>query len=77
MLIGTIVDISNSNDPGNASYNGTSSVIFYTYKDAVVWCELMSQGATYNTANLLTATMFIDTDTEIRRWWYGGVEYTG
>lgn len=83
MIIGTIIEYSASIDGTPTSYNrevnGVTSVIFYTEKECLEWCRMMSNSFIYGTASntLYGLTMFSNTETGVRRWWFNGVEYTG
>lgn len=76
MIIGTIIETA-LNQTGN-SYNGASAVIFYTERQAVEWCRLMSLAKLFpGPTELVPATVMINTETGLQRWWYNGTEYTG
>lgn len=83
MILGTIIEYSTASDgtptAANREVNGISTVIFYTEKDCQEWCEIMSNSFIYGTAGntLYGLTMFLNTETGQRRWWFNGVEYTG
>lgn len=78
MIIGTIIDVSSTGTgEGNNSRSGGSSVIFYTENDCVDWCSAMSEIIPLNAWNCYCVTVFYNTDTRQRRWWFNGTEYTG
>ena len=80
MIIGSILDVSMTpGGVGGNSVNGTTTCIFYTMADAILWAELQSERIVVgpNSGYLFMCTMVINTDTNVRRWWFDGTEYTG
>ena len=80
MIIGSILETSvNTGASQTATLNGCAMIIFYTMSDAVSWAELQSARVIYGTdpSSLYTLCSVINTDSDTKRWWYGGVEYTG
>jgi hypothetical protein len=77
MIIGSIIDVSPSNQPGSASSNGASSVIFYTEDDAVEWARIQSESTLFNNSiYLFCAVVVINTSTGTKRWFWDGAEET-
>jgi hypothetical protein len=79
MIIGSIIEVDwNSSGAQTTTTNGASSVVFYTQTDADTWARLQSDQVIYGTANYSTSCLIVvvNTDTEQRRWWYQGIEYT-
>lgn len=82
MIIGSIVDVSQTaSGVGTNATNGVGLIHFYTMEDAVQWARLQSDRLHFNVSGsssyLFTATVVINTDTNERRWWFDGTEYTG
>lgn len=79
MIIGSILDVSQTaSGIGSNSTNGTTTCIFYTIADAVLWAELQSERIVVGPSSsyLFICTMVINTETNERRWWFDGTEYT-
>lgn len=80
MILVTILEVTTS-DPGapNANAQGTSTIVFYTANDAIKYAIAMSDTVVYGTGNydLQAVTVYYNTDTEEKRWWFRGTEYTG
>lgn len=82
MIIGSIIDVSQqASGVGTNSTNGASLQHFYTMEEAVIWAEMQSERLQFtvsgNDSYLFTATVVINTETNTRRWWFDGTEYTG
>tara|TARA_B110000908_G_scaffold164195_1_gene211847 strand:- start:551 stop:793 length:243 start_codon:yes stop_codon:yes gene_type:complete len=80
MIVGSILEIGyNTAGSQHSGTNGASSVVFYTEADAENWCRLQSMSVVYGTGNLTSICLcvYVNTDNDLRRWWYAGVEYTG
>jgi hypothetical protein len=80
MIIASIIEVARLiTGQQESTMNGASSVIFYTWDDAVTWARIQSEDVVYgtNSYNARCLVICINTDTEERRWWYNGVEYTG
>lgn len=80
MIIGTIIEISNSTSTaGSSNTNGGGGcVIFQREADAVEWCQAMSQRLDFESGDTLVPyTAMYNTNTNVRRWWKSGTEYTG
>ena len=80
MIIASILEIGyNSAGSQHSGTNGAASVVFYTEADAEAWCLLQSQAVIYGSGSITAVCLcvYINTDTNLRRWWYDGVEYTG
>lgn len=78
MIIGTLVETTINGVTTN-QLNGSTSIVFYTERDAVQWARLQSAAWTIfgDTDEARCSTVVINTDTGIKRWWYNGTEYTG
>jgi len=83
MIVATIIEYtpqsSGSPTSVNREINGCSSTVFYTQSDAIVFARLMSELIVYGagSSSLYGLVMVLNTDTEERRWWFGGTEFTG
>ena len=80
MIIGTILEVSQSpNGPDNNRANGSGCVVFYNEADCVEWCIAMSEAfGPFPSANTLyVTTVMYNTNTNTRRYWFDGTEYTG
>lgn len=83
MIIATIIEYSHQADGGvssaNREVNGCSSTIFYAINDANNFALAMSRPILYGTVNetLYGLVVVYNTETDERRWWFNGVEYTG
>ena len=79
MIIGAILESGDGQGSGSNRQNGAALVVFYTMADAVSWAELQSTLVLYDTAPsaIYTLCSVINTDTNVKRWWYAGTEYTG
>tara|TARA_B100000780_G_scaffold125162_1_gene87804 strand:- start:877 stop:1119 length:243 start_codon:yes stop_codon:yes gene_type:complete len=80
MIIGAIIEVDTTGGAGaDARLNGAAMMQFFTLKDAVVWAKLQSEAVTtvsgYNAVSCVTTV--INSDTEQKRWWFNGTEYTG
>jgi len=78
MILGMILDVGNaSGGPGNMTYNGTAMLHFYTLNDAVNWALSTSELMVTGDAPIRVMTCVWNGETNTKRWWYNGVEYTG
>lgn len=80
MIIGSIVEYGGSQAGTQSSvHNGGAMMHFYSMEDAVTWASLQSERITYGTASTImdTVCIVVNTDTNEKRWWYSGIEYTG
>jgi hypothetical protein len=81
MIIGMILDIGayNSGEPSGQTQNGAAMMQFYNYQDAINWALDTSRNAPTGTAgaSIRCMTMTYNCNTQERRWWFNGVEYTG
>lgn len=75
MIVGTIIEPA-LNATGN-SFNGVTSVIFYTELDAIEWCRIMSQGIVVSGTLIIPVAIMMNTNSGVKRWWYDGTEQTG
>lgn len=75
MIIATLLEPA-LNQTSNA-YNGATAVIFYTMDDAITWARIQSMGQEAAGNTIRSWISVVNTDTEVVRWWYNGVEYTG
>lgn len=80
MIIGAITEVTNQpTGVVNRELNGASLISFYTMEQAIMWARLQSEQTISGTAGNETycLTTIINTNTEVKRWWFNGVEYTG
>ena len=80
MILVTILEVTSSDSgTANANAQGTSTVVFYTANDAIKYAIAMSEQVVFGSSNsdLQSLTVYYNTDTEERRWWFRGTEYTG
>jgi hypothetical protein len=81
MIVGMILDVGayNSGEPAGQTQNGSAMINFYNYQDAVNWALATSTNAVTggNNASIRCMTMVYNCNTQERRWWFNGVEYTG
>ena len=75
MIIGTLLEPA-YNQGGNLM-NGATAVVFYTMNDAITWARLQSQGQEASGITIRAWISVVNTETEVVRWWYNGIEYTG
>lgn len=77
MIIGMILDVTNSLATGNDNKGTGAMCQFYTWKDAITWATETSKNAVTDNENLITTAMILNTSTGERRWWFNGTEQTG
>ena len=78
MIIGAILDDGDDGGtPGNTSFDGYTSVVFYTMEDAENWAVLQSGSVTVSSYTQYYLVSVINTSTNSKRWWYAGTEHTG
>ena len=79
MIIGAILEGGDGSGPGTNRQNGFAMLMFYTMNDAITWAELQSGLVVFDTtgAQIYTLCSVINTETNVKRWWYNGTEYTG
>jgi len=80
MIIGAILETSWSSTGAQSQVqNGASILHFYNMQDAETWARIQSEYVAYGTnpEGILTLCTVINTDTELKRWWFNGIEYTG
>ena len=80
MIIGAILETSWSATGAQSQVqNGAALMHFYSMSDAEAWARLQSELVTYGTnpEGVYTVCTILNTDTEQKRWWFNGIEYTG
>lgn len=79
MIIGTILNSGNSSSAPevNSTHDGFSTLIFYSNEDAENWAVLQSGNSQIGGISYYVVCTVINTDTNVKRWWYAGTEYTG
>lgn len=77
MIVGMILDVTNSLSTANNNKGTGAMLQFYTWKDAIVWARETSINAVSDNENLISTTMILNITTGERRWWFNGVEQTG
>jgi hypothetical protein len=75
MIIATLLEPA-LNQTANA-FNGATAVVFYTMNDAIIWARLQSAEQIAGGSTIRAWVSVVNTDTEVVRWWYNGVEHTG
>ena len=80
MIIGAILEMSyNAGGTDSNGMNGSALIQFYTMEQAENWALSQSELVQYGTSStpLYTLCTIINTNTNVKRWWYNGIEYTG
>lgn len=79
MIIGAILETA-TNDAGQPSstQNGAAMMQFYTMASAVAWAKEQSRIVIYGDSltRIMTLCTVYNTETDEKRWWYNGIEYT-
>lgn len=78
MIVGAIIETTDSTGVPERYHNGAALVTFYTMSDAIAWARIQSVQVTFDSSNHRTITLctVVNTDTNQRRWWFNGIEYT-
>lgn len=76
MIVGMILDVdAGSGATGNG---GTGAMMhFYNWEDAVNWARDTSEVVDFGGPSLRMFTMIYNCNTEVKRWFRNGTEYTG
>jgi hypothetical protein len=78
MIIGHILDVAVDNTNFSGNGGSATATVFYTWADAIAWARAMSEPITSPVqSDLYPMTVIYNTDTNVKRWWYNGTEYTG
>jgi len=77
MIIGAITEIGPAANPAHTDKNGAAMLHFYTETDAENWALMQSRNTIVEGYAIACLCTVINTDTNIKRWWYNGTEYTG
>ena len=79
MIIGAITEVTESGSGFAERYhNGAAMVMFYTNEEAESWAVLQSANNIYgsDSRSIFCLCTVINTETDTKRWWFDGTEYT-
>lgn len=78
MIVGSIIEVAaSSSAPGASTYNGASSLQFYSENDAITWARLQSGAIYVQGVGIRCVCCVVNTSTEVIRTFYNGTEVTG
>jgi len=78
MIVGHIMDVAVDNTNFSGNGGSATTVLFYTWADAIAWATAISGPLTSPVqSDLYPLTVIYNTETDVKRWWYNGTEYTG